>query len=153
MRSLLALCLLCFLTACASKPGHPDEATVREFLTRYFSTWSAKDMDGYGACFHPQARVTFVNKNGSADGIGLTDFLHGQKMSHQMAEKPMKEVPLDMQISGDARVTQAAVKWHLTKADGDETGMDYFTLVYAEGKWSILSLAFFIDPKEEEEKK
>jgi hypothetical protein len=62
----------------------------------------------------------------------------------------MKEVPLEMQVSGDKRVAHAAVKWHLMKEDGDETGMDYFTLVHADGRWQILALAFFMDPKEEQ---
>ncbi len=50
-----------FLSSCSPTPAaHPAEPTVRSFLERYFSTWSAKDMDGYGACFHPQARISFV---------------------------------------------------------------------------------------------
>jgi hypothetical protein len=117
MRSFFVLLLLTALTAC-STPTHPEEALVRSFLERYFSTWSAQDMAGYESCFAPQARVAYVGPGGGGiDSQGLTDFIHGQKMSHQQSSSPMNEVPLEMKISGDARIAQAAVSWRLTKGD------------------------------------
>lgn len=76
---------------------HPEEksaadADVREFLTRYFATWSAQDMDGYGACFHEQARVSFVHQ-GVPQTQGLTDFIHGQKLGHATSPVQMTEAP------------------------------------------------------------
>jgi len=44
------------------------EPAVRAHLERYFATWSSQDMEGYGACFHPQARISFCA--GHADEFG-----------------------------------------------------------------------------------
>ncbi|MCB1276033.1 nuclear transport factor 2 family protein [Prosthecobacter sp.] len=121
-----------------------DDADVREFLTHYFSTWSAKDMDGYGACFHEQSRITFVHQ-GVPQSQGLTDFLHGQKLSHATASVPMTEVPTDMKILRDDRTAQASVRWKLTKGTDITTGTDCFTLVKTSTGWKIVSLVFYND--------
>src|SRR5689334_1209757 len=111
-----SLIVLLALSSCtAQHPAHPDEASVRAFLTRYFSTWSAKDMDGYAACFHPQARVLYLSASGEIVSEGTTDFLHGQRLAHETAAAPMSEKPLEMTIQGDAKVAQASVTWVLTK--------------------------------------
>ena len=140
----LAVVLLFLLNGC-TKAADPGETEVRTFLNRYFSTWSAKDMDGYGACFHPQARITFVGKGGVSQSDGLTDFLHGQRLSHAQSTAPMTEIPTEMKITMDARVAQAAVRWKLTKGAEIVTGTDYFTLIRAESGWKIMSLVFYND--------
>ncbi|MBX7207334.1 MAG: nuclear transport factor 2 family protein [Verrucomicrobiaceae bacterium] len=122
-----------------------DEAAVRSFLESYFSTWSVKDMERYGACFDPQARITFVGKDGRAQSDGLTDFLHGQKLAHAQASTPMSEIPTEMKITFDRRVTLAAVRWKLTKGGEVVTGTDNFTLIKTEAGWKIISLVFFND--------
>lgn len=135
-----------FLSACTPTPAaHPSEPAVRTFLERYFSTWSAKDMDGYGSCFHPTARITFVQNGGQAGSQGLTDFLHGQKLGHESSPVPMTEVPTSMKISGDARVAQAEVRWKLTKGREIVTGTDYFTLLKTPDGWKIAALVFYND--------
>lgn len=145
MRHVL-LSLLLLLTACTPQAtAHKEEAALRPFLETYFSTWSAQDMQGYAACFSPQARISYVHKGGHTDTESLTDFLHSQKMGHQTATTPMKEVPLSIQLSGDSRVAQAAVSWRLTKGNTEQTGWDYFTLVKTPSGWRILSLAFYVD--------
>ncbi len=126
--------------------AHPDEAAVRAFLERYFSTWSAQDMAGYEGCFTPEARITYVAPDGKLSGQGLTDFIHSQRMAHAQSAAKMVEVPLEMQISGDALVAQAGVKWQLTKGASIETGLDYFTLRKAADGWRIVSLVFYQDP-------
>ena len=99
-----------FLPACSPAPAaHPSEPAVRTFLERYFSTWSAKDMDGYGACFHPQARISFV-QNGVPQTQGLTDFLHGQKISHATTRKPMTKMPTNMKILMDDHTAQTSIR-------------------------------------------
>lgn len=134
-----------FLSACTPTPAaHPAEPAVRTFLERYFSTWSAKDMEGYGACFHPQARVTFV-QNGVPQTQGLTDFLHGQKMGHATAREPMMEVPTEMKILMDDRTAQASVRWKLTQGSRVVTGTDCFTLIKTPDGWAIMSLVFYND--------
>lgn len=135
-----------FMASCApeSSGPHAEEPQVRAFLDRYFSTWSAKDMDGYGGCFHEQARVTLV-QNGAPQTQGLTDFLHGQKMSHATATTPMTEVPTDMRILMDDRTAQASVRWKLTQGARVVTGTDCFTLIKTSAGWKIISLAFYND--------
>lgn len=146
MRSIHAALLCCslWLTSC-SPAAHVEEAPVKAFLNTYFATWSAQDMDGYGACFHPSARVTFVDKDGQSMTQGLTDFLHGQKLSHSQSPEPMKEVPTDMKLAGDARISQAQVRWKLTKGTETVTGTDFFTLVKTPIGWRIMALAFYND--------
>lgn len=144
------LCLLApiglLLSSCgqAATP-HPNEGEVRTFLNRYFSTWSAADMDGYGDCFHPLARVIFMGQKGEAKSEGLTDFLHGQKMGHAASNEPMTEVPTSMSITMEDRGAQALVRWKLTKGSTTVTGTDLFTLVFTPKGWKIMSLVFYND--------
>ncbi|MEZ0387645.1 MAG: nuclear transport factor 2 family protein [Verrucomicrobium sp.] len=127
----------------ATPPAYPQEAEVKTFLNRYFSTWSAKDMEGYGSCFHPQARVFFLTEGQGVVSQGLTDFLHGQRMAHEQAATPMTERPVDMRIQGDERGAQACVTWVLTKGAKEERGTDLFTLQKEASGWKIISLAFY----------
>ena len=119
-----------------------DDKEVRTFLERYFPTWSAQDMDGYGGCFHSQARITYVGKNGQIESMGLTDFLHSQRMAHETSPVKMTEVPLEMKIHAGKLITQAAVTWKLSKGAETNTGTDNFTLVKDNGSWRIIALAF-----------
>lgn len=121
-----------------------EEKEVRTFLERYFSTWSAKDMDGYGSCFHEQARISYVHQ-GVPHTQGLTDFLHSQKLSHATASAPMTEIPTNMKILRDDRTAQASVRWKLTKGAEITTGTDCFTLIKTPAGWKILSLVFYND--------
>ena len=139
-----AILVLMLLTSC-TKGASAGEAEVRAFLESYFSTWSAKDMDRYGECFHPQARITFVGKDGQGQPDGVTDFLHGQKLAHAQSPVPMSEVPTRMNIVFDDRVTLAAVRWKLTKGAEVVTGTDNFTLVKTATGWKIISLVFYND--------
>ncbi|RBP47250.1 uncharacterized protein DUF4440 [Roseimicrobium gellanilyticum] len=122
---------------------HPDEANIRAFLNTYFSTWSAKDMDGYGACFHPQARILMLDADDKVSSQGLTDFLHGQKMAHQLSKEPMVEKPLEMRFQGDMRGVQAEVTWVLTKGSSEVRGTDLFTLKREGNGWKIVALVFY----------
>jgi hypothetical protein len=100
-------------------------------------------MDGYAACFHPQARVLFLGQSGEVASEGLTDFLHSQRLAHETASVPMSEKPIDMTIQGDAKVAQAAVTWVLTKGAVEERGTDFFTLKRESDGWKIVTLVFY----------
>lgn len=138
--------LASLLAGCGAKPAGPGagDEDVRAFLGTYFSTWSAQDMEGYGACFHPQARVSYVHQ-GEPHTQGLTDFLHGQKLSHANASAPMTEIPTGMKILRDERIAQASVRWKLTKGAEITTGTDCFTLIKTPSGWKIMSLVFYND--------
>jgi hypothetical protein len=139
--SFVILSLLLF--GCQPEPK-ADSTDVRAFLTHYFATWSAKDMEGYSACFQEQARITFVHE-GVPHSQGLTDFLHGQKLSHATTTVPMAEVPTDMKILRDDRTAQASVRWKLTKGGDITLGTDCFTLIKTPTGWKIMSLVFYND--------
>lgn len=141
----LTTALFCLLLASCSPAAHSDQPSIESFLHRYFSTWSGQDMAGYGSCFHPTARITFVGEGGQSSSQGLTDFIHGQTLGHQRSPVPMSEVPTEMKITGDNRVAQAAVRWKLTKGKETVTGTDYFTLVKTSEGWKIASLVFYND--------
>ncbi len=138
------LLLLISLASCSPKPAlHPDDASIRAFLNRYFETWSKRDMEGYGACFDSQARILFVATDGKIVSEGTVDFLHGQKLAHEQSELPMTERPLEMKIQGDAKVAQATVTWVLSKGSKEERGTDFFTLRRNGAEWKIVSLVFY----------
>ena len=143
-RDVCFVILSCLLMACQPDAKSVDDGDVRAFLDRYFSTWSAKDMDGYCSCFHEQARITFVHQ-GQPQTQGLTDFLHGQKLSHATTSVPMTEVPTGMKILRDDRAAQASVRWKLTKGAEITTGSDCFTLIKTSTGWKIMSLVFYND--------
>ena len=148
VRCLLAHCLMLLaLSACSPAPqaAHPDEAAVRSFLERYFSTWSARDMEGYGACFHPSARITFMAGEGRVNTDTLTEFLAGQTLGHQRSPVPMTEVADSMEIHMDERAALARVAWTLTNGAERSTGIDHFSLIKTEQGWKIIHLLFYAD--------
>lgn len=146
LRSSLLILFLSLAVSCSPQAAQTDgdDADVRAFLTRYFSTWSAKDISGYASCFHEQARISFVHQ-GQPRTEGLTDFIHSQKLSHATTSEPMTEVPTDMKILRDERTAQASVRWKLTKGAEITTGTDCFTLIKTPAGWKIISLVFYND--------
>jgi Domain of unknown function (DUF4440) len=136
------LLLAALLLAQCSQAEPLEQEAVRKLVNRYFTTWSAKEMEAYGACFAPQARITFVQGNGSVSIEGLTDFLHSQRMAHQMSPSPMTEVPKEMTIQMDKRIAQVRVRWELQKAGGNSTGTDFFTLALGPDSWQIVALVW-----------
>ncbi len=102
-------------------------------------------MQSYEDCFATTARITFVEATGQSTSQGLTDFIHGQKISHERSPEPMTEVPTRMKIQGDGRVAQAEVRWKLLKGRETITGTDFFTLIRTPQGWKIASLVFYND--------
>ncbi len=146
--ALTSLLLAFFLAACGGRAeaGHPGEPALRAFLERYFSTWSAQDMEGYAACFHETARVTWLPAKGAAPRTDtLSDFLHGQRLGHQTATEPMHETADHMEILMDERSALARVKWTLVKGAEKTTGIDHFSLVKTPQGWRIIHLLFYSD--------
>lgn len=140
----IALIWVMLMPGCGKAEKSPaDTPELRTFLTRYFSTWSAQDMEGYGACFDSEARILFISKSGQVVSNGTIDFLHGQKMAHQTSEVRMTEHPVQMTIQGDNKVAQAAVTWVLNKGSSEERGTDFFTLQHEGDHWKIVTLVFY----------
>jgi len=141
-----SLLLSLFFLSCGPPPeAHPEEPAVRAFLTRYFSTWSSQDMEGYGDCFHESARITYLPDTGPPRTDTLTDFLYGQRMGHKTSPDPMSEVADTMHIQMDGRAAIARVSWTLTKAQQKTTGIDHFSLIKTPAGWKIIHLLFYAD--------
>jgi hypothetical protein len=131
------------MISCHQESASPDDPAAKDLLQRYFSTWSARDMEGYGRCFDDSARIYYLEKDGKVTAQGKTDFVHEQSVLHQEAASPMHEVPGEIKLQGDDKVKQAAVTWVLTIGTKQITGTDFFTIAHEGSEWKILSLAFY----------
>lgn len=111
---------------------------MQEFVDRYFGTWSAADMDGYGRCFHPNARIWF----GTASPMALPDFIESQRRAH--ADSPVRLTEDALSWDGNVKngLAHVRVHWELHRGTERVRGYDFFTLVFSEGRWQIIALAF-----------
>lgn len=115
-----------------------DRAALGEFVERYFSTWSAKDIDGYGRCFHPNARIWF----GTGSAIALPDFLESQRQAHALSPVPLTEKALSWEGNVNNGLANVRVHWELHRGEKAVRGYDFFTLALSEGRWQIVALVF-----------
>ena len=153
LRWVLPLAAAFWLVGCGNEqtntpkvaPEDPSITQVRTFLTRYFKVWSDRDMAAYEALFDPTAVVHFVDKSGKVIAIPRPPFIQSQRESHASATVPMTEHAerMEIHLSPDARVAQAAVKWKLVHGDKITQGWDHFTLLRRDDAWHILNLVFY----------
>ena len=127
-------------------PENPAVAEVRDTLSRYFKVWSDKDIAAYGALFDPGATIVFV-ADGKAQTWQLSPFLESQRQAHAAATSPMTESAerMEIHLSPDGRVAQAAVKWKLVQQNRTTVGWDYFTLLRDAKGWHILNLCYYAE--------
>lgn len=146
--ALAGLLLAALNTACGRREiPSPSQEEVRAFLNHYFETWSSQDMDGYAACFHESARVTWLPQGREAPVIDtLADFLHGQRLGHQTAAEPMHEAADHIEILMDERAALARVRWTLIKGRERSTGIDHFSLARTPAGWRIMHLLVYSTP-------
>ncbi|MEM8955662.1 MAG: nuclear transport factor 2 family protein [Verrucomicrobiota bacterium] len=116
------------------------------FVDQYFATWSDQDMEGYKACFHPQATIYYISEAGDVSGMVLEPFIKSQEMAHENASEPMREYPLESEVDIDGDVARVLTRWALLKGERRETGTDYFTLLRGDKGWVIVNLVFNKDP-------
>jgi hypothetical protein len=131
-------------TGASSQPAGNDSRTpaVKEFVEKYFRTWSNQEMDAYGEGFLPGAIVQFIDPQGDVDSRPLRQFLSDQKRFQLM--RPAKETPLSIDIRFENRLARAVVYWKLDDGSGPaKFGYDHFTLLERDGKWRIVNLAFY----------
>lgn len=102
-------------------------------------------MDGYAACFHEQARISFVQADGRVTSDTRSDFLHGQRLAHQTSPERMTEVADQIDLEFDQRAALARVRWTLAKGAQKTTGIDHFSLVRTAQGWKIVHLLFYTD--------
>lgn len=125
-------------------PSDPRAADVQELIRRYFRTWSAQDMQGYGACFLDGACVQFLTADGQLRLSQLPEFLAGQRQAHRMALHRQTEVPETIDIRFEGELARVVVYWKLTAGPKLEYGYDHFTIVKSRGIWRIANLLFYV---------
>lgn len=130
-----------------SRPAGPEERrAIEAMIRRYFATWSARDIDGYGACFMPDATILFVDPaTGEGVPMELGPFLESQRQAHARAVEPMEEVAETIALEAHGVLAHVQVRWLLRKSGTETRGWDYFSLVKVNGEWKISHLSFYND--------
>ena len=81
-----------------AEPGNEaraqDVKDIREFVNRYFRTWSEQDMRGYDACFLPDACIHQISNQGDVSTMMKRPFVASQREYHQTAPQKAIEVPV-----------------------------------------------------------
>jgi hypothetical protein len=131
--------------AMAPPPPNPVVEDVRGFLTGYFEVWSKKDIKSYEALFDAGATIHFVREGGQVIPWPVPPFIESQRQAHAAATTPMVESAdrMEIHVSPDERVAQAAVKWRLVQGPKTTVGWDHFTLLRRDNTWRILNLTFY----------
>jgi len=135
-------------SAAAATPASPgavpstlsqeDRKAIDELVKRYFATWSARDIEGYGRCFHPNARIWYA----AGSSLALAPFLDTQQHAHTQSPVPLTEDPLGWEVTGNIGIAHARIHWELHRGPENVRGYDFFTLVQADGRWQIIAIIF-----------
>jgi ketosteroid isomerase-like protein len=129
------------------KPEDPRHKEIKEFVNRYFRTWSEQDMKGYDGCFLPDAVIQYVDKMGGVSTTPRKEFVVGQADYHKNSPVKTTEVPETMEIHLEAKLARVIVYWKLTAGARVDRGYDHFTLIKHDGNWRIVNLVFYNAPK------
>jgi pyroglutamyl-peptidase len=128
-----------------------DRKDIKEFIERYFSTWSKQDMKGYDACFMPDACIQHIDPKGRISTMPRVQFIASQRNYHRTSPVRTTEVAESVDIRFEEKLARVVVFWKLTAGRRVETGYDHFTLMRHEGQWRIVNLVFYqwpVDGKE-----
>ncbi|MEO6845815.1 MAG: nuclear transport factor 2 family protein [Chthoniobacterales bacterium] len=132
----------------ASLEAGPDADSIREFIGRYFNTWSVKDMTGYGGCFDSSAMVYFIKDGRVVLRQDKPDFISGQ--TEAVIRGPASEEhPESIQIMAEGDLAYARVYWKMTRGSLVKRGYDHFTLLRTTQGWKIIALTFYETPAKE----
>ena len=123
-----------------------QEAEIRKFVDRYFTSWSKKDMDRYGECFIPQASVQLVDPRQGLLTLPLSAFLKGQRESQLDPKHHMTETPEKVDVRMEGELARVLVYWKLVDGEQATYGYDHFTLMPYGGRWRIAHLIFYSVP-------
>lgn len=142
IKLLLKICILLFcLQVYAESNDALEKKSIEELIDQYFATWSNQNMEGYEACFHPEAIIHF-ERNGIVKEERLEPFIESQTKAHSYSFDKMKEIPISKKIQFDKTIAQVIVRWKLTAAGREQYGYDYFTVIKYKKKWKIIYLIF-----------
>jgi len=116
---------------------------VEELIQRYFRTWSAQDMNGYGNCFLGNACVQYIDSDGQLDLYTLDQFLTYQRKLHRASQYRQTEAPESIDVHFESKLARVVVYWKLTAGTTTQFGYDHFTLAKYRGRWRIANLVFY----------
>jgi hypothetical protein len=116
---------------------------IKEFIARYFRTWSNQDMEGYDACFMPEATIQYIAGEGQLSTQLRPDFIESQRQHHRTAAHRATEVAESVNIRYEEKLARVVVYWKLTAGPRTEYGYDHFTLMKHEKNWRIVNLVFY----------
>jgi len=124
----------------------PDSASIKQFLFRYFKTWSSKDMAGYAACFDPSAMIYFIKDGAVVLRQNKPDFIEGQGNVLQGSATSVEEHAEKVKIVAQGDVAYVRALWAMTKGSKVTRGYDHYVLLHTPQGWQILSLSFYEIP-------
>jgi pyroglutamyl-peptidase len=124
----------------------PEHKEIKEFIHKYFRTWSEQDMKGYESCFAPEAVIQHIDGQGRLTTTPRVPFIASQRDYHRTSPFKTTEVPETIDIRIEKKLARVVVFWKLTAGPRVEYGYDHFTLMQAGGGWRIVNLVFYVTP-------
>ena len=119
----------------------PRAAEVEKLIRRYFRTWSAQDLEGYGECFWEDSSAQFIDAGGKIVHFTRPEFLASQREFLRSGPRAT-EVPESIDIRFESELARVVVYWKLTVGPQEVFGYDHFTLLERDGKWGIVNLVW-----------
>ncbi len=117
-----------------------DEAAVREAVGHYFRGMKFNDVESLKKVFWPEAKLSFVKKDGQLGQLSQTQWYEGFAASAGKEEKvDLRVVSLD--ISGDA--AQVKVEEEYPKS----LYTNYLSLLKIGGEWKIVNKIYTVRRK------
>jgi pyrrolidone-carboxylate peptidase len=123
-----------------------EHKEIKEFIGRYFRTWSNQDMKGYEACFLPEASIQHISTAGRLTTSTRPQFIASQRNYHRTSPVRTTEVAESVDIRLEEKLARVVVFWKLTAGARTEWGYDHFTLMRHDGQWRIVNLVFYETP-------
>jgi pyroglutamyl-peptidase len=123
-----------------------EHKEIKEFIGRYFRTWSNQDMKGYEACFLPEASIQHISAAGRLTTSSRPQFIASQRNYHRTSPVRTTEVAESVDIRLEGKLARVVVFWKLTAGARMEWGYDHFTLIRQDGGWRIVNLVFYETP-------
>lgn len=153
---IVAIVVVAISTGCSSQEDQGQESQTSEsvepevsadlepFLTSYFATWSAGDMDGYKNHFHPRAMIYLIKSGDVLSAMPRDPFVDGQESVRAGSKNPGVEKMTAFEAQEDRVAAVVTADWELIQGNERTVGVDRFTLMRDEQwRWKIISLLFY----------
>jgi len=143
MTFLALLCVACAATATAqqsSAPGAAEKKAVRTVVERYLHGLKFNRVDSLRAAFWPDAKLYFVNRDGSLGQLSQKDW-------YKMFDgSEGKEEPGTLRIAA-VDVTDNAASVKVVETYPKSVYVDYLNLLKLSGEWRIMNKIYTTKPR------